>query len=567
MMKRITFSLISILVLILSALIYFSYDSHPDTQDETNPDTSDLNESTTEIPQTPKVEDRIHEIIKAADAGQLPDEPFKVGEIDISAVKQKWGDPESISQTKVGVYASYNTQNITFGYYRHSPIFDIRSYKTDLNEINLNDITNVMGEPKQVLSYDNHDVHQTILVYSLKNGNELKWIVNKPTADNQNPSVDHISIYDPEIADHSLSAKLNNLSLDEKIGQMILIGMDGLSAGDDVKTMIQEEHVGGIILYGKNIKSPDQTVKLTNELKAINQKVNPSLPLFISVDQEGGLVERMPSPISPMPSNFNIGKKNDTDFSYQTGQTLGKVTHSLGFNMDYAPVIDVIKNPSSSVIGERSFGTNPEVVSRLGIATMKGLESEHVIPVLKHFPGYGSVSVDAHQDLPTLEYGKEYLVNHDWIPYKNAIDQGADVVMVTHMLAPALDATYPASMSPMIITTMLREELDFNGLIMTDDMTMGAIVKNYSIATAAVKSVIAGADVVMVAYQSDQQKAAIDALKQAVQNGEISEQRIDDSVYRIMKIKENYQLSNNPINIPDISSLNNEIKKITDELK
>ena len=329
MMKRITFSLISILVLILSALIYFSYDSHPDTQDETNPDTSDLNESTTEIPQTPKVEDRIHEIIKAADAGQLPDEPFKVGEIDISAVKQKWGDPESISQTKVGVYASYNTQNITFGYYRHSPIFDIRSYKTDLNEINLNDITNVMGEPKQVLSYDNHDVHQTILVYSLKNGNELKWIVNKPTADNQNPSVDHISIYDPEIADHSLSAKLNNLSLDEKIGQMILIGMDGLSAGDDVKTMIQEEHVGGIILYGKNIKSPDQTVKLTNELKAINQKVNPSLPLFISVDQEGGLVERMPSPISPMPSNFNIGKKNDTDFSYQTGQTLGKVLNAL----------------------------------------------------------------------------------------------------------------------------------------------------------------------------------------------------------------------------------------------
>ncbi|QHS23325.1 DUF4309 domain-containing protein [Virgibacillus sp. MSP4-1] len=564
-MKRFIFLLISIFILLFAAWFYFSHSSDSNTQDATGTDSSDTKEPITESPQTPKAEDRIQEIIKAANTGQLPYESFKVGETDLSALKEKWGNPENISQTKVGLYASYNTQNITVGYYRHSPIFDIRSYKPELNEIHLKDIKKVMGNPKQVLSYDSNEVHQNILVYSLNNGNELKWIVNQPTADNQNPSVDHISIYDSKIADHSLSGKLNSLSLDEKIGQMLLIGMNGQSVGNDVKTMIQEERVGGIILYGKNIKSPNQTVKLTNELKSINQQANPSLPLFISVDQEGGAVERMPPPILPMPSNFTIGRKKDADLSYRVGETLGKETHSLGFNMNFAPVLDVIKDPESSVIGERSFGGNPEVVSRLGIATMKGLQSENVISVVKHFPGYGSVSVDAHQNLPTLEFGNEYLEHHDWLPYKNAIEQGADVVMVTHMLTPALNAKYPSSMSSRIITNMLRGELDFNGLIITDDMTMGAIENNYSIDRAAVESVKAGADVVMAAYHKDQQIAILNALKRAVKNGEISEQRIDNSVFRIMKIKEKYHLSNNQISIPDISSLNKKIKKITAE--
>ncbi|MFQ3546055.1 glycoside hydrolase family 3 N-terminal domain-containing protein [Halobacillus rhizosphaerae] len=570
-MKRFVYILILFILAVSAVWFYVSNNSTSNThssdassQDSANPNSAD--EAQGSNPST-KTREVINEIVKDAENGELPHLPFKVGETNLNKVKQKWGNPDNISHTNVGLYASFKSKNYTIGYFKHSPIFDIRSYENELQDLTRKDIEQVMGKPNQVLSYDKNEVHQKILIYPLDNGNDLKWIMNQTTAEKETAAVDHISLYNPDIAENSLSAQLNNMSLAEKIGQMVLIGMNGLTAGSEVETMIKEEHIGGIILYGENISTPNQTLKLTNQLKAINQNVNPSIPLFISVDEEGGIVERMPNPILPMPSSYNIGKKNDADLSYLAGQTLGEESSALGFNMNYAPVLDVIKNLSTSAIGKRSFGTDPKMVSRLGSATMKGLDSKNVIPVLKHFPGYGSVSVDAHKDLPTLEYDKEQLENQDWLPYKNAIDQGADVIMVTHMLVPSLGTKFPSSMSPVIITDMLRKDLNFNGLVMTDDLTMGAIEKHYSIKTAAVQSVKAGADVVMVAFHENQQKGAISALKQAVKEGKLSEERIDDSVYRILKIKQKYKLSNQQLNNPDISSLNRKIKKIKQSIK
>jgi beta-N-acetylhexosaminidase len=509
----------------------------------------------------------INEIVTAANHGQTPNAPFTIGETDIQDVQQKWGNPSQSSNTEAGLYATYDNNKTTFGYYPHSPIFDVRDYSGDVKKITLNDIENAMGKPTTATSYDDSAVHQQILVYSLTNGNELKWIINKPTNENSNPSVDHISVYDPEISDHSLAAQLYNMTLDEKIGQMLVVGVNGTTAGSDAREMINTLHVGGIIFYGSNIKTVNQTVDFTNQLKAMNQSAKNPLPLFMSVDEEGGNVDRMPSPILKMPSSFAIGKKDDSDLSTRVGETLGEAVRNLGFNMDYAPVLDVIKDPAASAIGERSFGTDPDLVSRLGVATMKGIRSQNVIPVIKHFPGYGSVTVDAHQDLPTVEYGRSQLEKSDWLPYENAIKNDADVIMVTHELVTGLETKYPASMSTTIMTNMLRGQLGFTGVIMTDDMTMGAITKRYDIQTAAVTSVEAGADVVMVAFHKDDQVNAFQALKQAVIEGTISEQRIDDSVYRIMELKQKYKLSDKPIDYPDISSLNNKIEKIRNELK
>jgi beta-N-acetylhexosaminidase len=516
---------------------------------------------------TSGIDTYINETITAAKNGQTPNSPFTIGKTDIHEIQQKWGNPNQSSDTPVGLYVTYDQTKTTFGYYPHSPIFDVRDYSSNVKKISLNDIEKAMGKPDNVLSYDDPAVHQQILVYSLANGKELKWVINKPTNENTNPSVDHTSVYDPEIANHSLAAQLYKMTLDEKIGQMLMVGINGIIAGSDAKEVIHNLHAGGIIFYGSNIKTPNQTVDFTNQLKAMNQSAKNPLPLFISVDEEGGMVDRMPSPILKMPSAFAIGKKDDPEFAYSACETLGEAVRDLGFNMNYAPVLDVVKDPAASAIGERSFGTDPHLVSRIGVAAMKGIHSKNVIPVVKHFPGYGSVNVDAHQDLPTVEYGRNQLEENDWLPFKNAIQNDADVIMVTHELVAGLETTYPASMSTTIMTNMLRDQLGFKGVIMTDDMTMGAITKRYGLQTAAVTSVQAGADVVMISFHKDEQTNAFHALKQAVVKGTLSEQRIDDSVYRIMELKQKYKLSDKQIGYPDISSINNNIEKIINRVR
>jgi beta-N-acetylhexosaminidase len=518
-------------------------------------------------PQPKSIQAYIHEIVTAAQNGQTPNAPFTIGKTDIKDIQQKLGEPNQSNDTGVGLYAAYDKNKTTFGYYHHSPIFDARDYSEDLKRITLNDIEKAMGKPNKISSYDNHAVHQQILVYSLDNGIQLKWIIDKPTNENSNPAVDHISVYDPDIADHSLAAQLYNMSLDEKIGQMLMVGVNGTTPGNDAEEMIRNLHAGGFIFYGSNIKTANQTVDFINQLKAMNQSAKNPLPLFISVDEEGGMVDRMPSPILKMPSSFTIGKKDDIDFSTHVGEILGQAVRALGFNMDYAPVLDVVKNPATSAIADRSFGTDAHLVSRLGIATMRGIRSQQVIPVIKHFPGYGSVSVDAHQDLPTVEYGRSQLEKKDWLPYEEAIRNNADVIMVTHVLVTGLEMKNPASMSTTIMTSILRDHLGFKGVIMTDDMTMGAITKCYDIQSAVVKSVEAGSDVVMVSFHKDEQTNAFHALKQAVLNGALSEQRIDDSVYRIKELKQRYKLSDKPISYPNISSLNKEIEKILNQLR
>lgn len=351
---------------------------------------------------------------------------------------------------------------------------------------------------------------------------------------------------------------MKKMSLEEKVGQMIFAGIEGSTISEQARQVISRDKVGGVILFKNNLIDVQQTVSFLNELKT--ESMNNKVPLFLGVDEEGGRVTRLPG-INKFPTSLEIGNQNNEKLSYDIGVLLGTALKTFGFNLNFAPVIDVNSNPNNPVIGDRSFGDKPSIVGKLGVQTMKGMQSQSVIPVVKHFPGHGDTSVDSHKELPVIHKSKEDLQSLELIPFKGAIDDGADMVMVGHILLPSLDAKFPSSMSAQIVTNLLREEMGFNGVIITDDMTMNAIVNNYDIGYSAVEAVKAGNDIVMVAHNYNNVKTAVDTLLQAVRKGEISEERINSSVIRILSLKEKYQLSNTLINGVNIEELNQLIEK------
>src|SRR5699024_2941959 len=296
-------------------------------------------------------------------------------------------------------------------------------------------------------------------------------------------------------------ANIDEMSLDEKIGQMIFSGVDGTELTVENQNMIEQYHVGGVILFGNNIDNTAQTVQFLNDIKAAN-KDNPS-PLLLGVDEEGGEVSRMPDEMKSLPTSRAIGNLNDPDLSFQVGSILGEQVRALGFNLNFAPVLDVNSNPDNPVIGDRSFGTNQDIVTRLGNQTMKGIQSEGVISVLKHFPGHGDTGVDSHLELPRIEKSREELSEMELVPFQKAMADSADTMMLAHILLSNIDETYPASMSKAVITEMLRKQYDFDGVVITDDLTMGAITDHYHVSDAVIQSVKAGADLLLVAHDPD----------------------------------------------------------------
>lgn len=364
----------------------------------------------------------------------------------------------------------------------------------------------------------------------------------------------------PAPAPDAVRATVEKMSLDEKIGQMVIFGVDGTTLSEQTKRNITERHVGGFIFYGNNIESTHQAWSLFSDMKKAN--AGASLPLFLSADQEGGRVSRMPKDIPAFPASRDVGLTQSKPVAFRTGSTLGETMRAFGLNMNFAPVLDVNSNPSNPVIGDRSFGSTVQTVSGIGIEEMKGIQSSGVIPVVKHFPGHGDTSVDSHKELPVVNHDLSRLRQIEFAPFAEAVRQGADAVMAAHLLVPKLDPEAPASLSRVIIQDYLRGELGFQGVVVTDDMTMGAIAKSMSIEAAAVKAVQAGADIVLVGHDDAKQQAVLNALKQAVRDGIVTSQSIDDSVYRIAKLKQKAAWSYDPGPEPDKAKLIADIKAL-----
>lgn len=358
----------------------------------------------------------------------------------------------------------------------------------------------------------------------------------------------------------NIKEQINSMSLDEKIGQLVIVGLDGYEADEHARQMIEEYRVGGFILFTSNIQNSNQMLELLNSLKNINRANK--VPLFLSVDEEGGRVSRLPDEFLKTPSNQIIGKLNNSSVSHQVGSIIGEELKSFGMNMDFAPVLDINSNPKNPIIGDRAFGTGPNLVSKLGVQTMKGLQSQNIIPVVKHFPGHGDTSTDSHVGLPKVDNDLKRLRNFELKPFARAIENGAEAVMVAHILLPEIDPDNPASFSKTIINDVLRLEMNYDGVVITDDFTMGAIVKNYNIGQAAVKSILAGGDIVLVCHDFEKQKAVISALKDAAQSGQLPMDRIDRSVIRILRLKQEHKITDTPASTVDPESINKKISAL-----
>lgn len=326
--------------------------------------------------------------------------------------------------------------------------------------------------------------------------------------------------------------KLLEMSLPDKIGQMIISGVDGKSLSDDEYLMINSGQVGGVIFLGHNVKSADQFRQLVSELPQ-----SPDIPLFLSVDQEGGRVQRLPLNKAEYPAALSVGKTPES--ATQHGVSLGEAVQSFDLNLNLAPVLDVFSNPKNKVIGNRAFGRTPETVSFVGVDVMRGIQETGTISCVKHFPGHGDTIMDSHEGLPVIRHDLSRLENFEWLPFKKAIDQGADMIMTAHVLIPAIDKEDPATLSKEIITSHLRELMGFDGVVITDDLVMGAISKKYPYETAVRKAVDAGVDIMLISnnnYVDEIQHS----IYTAVHNGEIEIERIDRTVERILKLKYKY---------------------------
>lgn len=336
----------------------------------------------------------------------------------------------------------------------------------------------------------------------------------------------------------NIKQMINEMTLDEKIGQMIMSGFNGTEINREIEILVNELKVGGVILFSRNIENSTQLNILTNKLKSLSEKTS----MFISIDEEGGRVSRLPSDSNKFKSAREIGNTNDTNYAYQNGINLGKTLIKHNINMNFAPVLDIHSNPKNTVIGDRAFGNNEDVVSKMGIATMKGIKEANVIPVVKHFPGHGDTEIDSHYGLPSVNKDLKELEKFELIPFSEAINNGCDVVMVSHIVIESIDDKNPATISSKIIEDLLREKMNFDGVVITDDMLMKAISDSISIEKASVKSIKAGADIILIGSDLKSTINTVEEIKLAVKNNEISEERINESVYRILKLKEGYNI-------------------------
>ena len=364
------------------------------------------------------------------------------------------------------------------------------------------------------------------------------------------------------------------MSTEQKVSQLLVAGIEGTQLGQDAVQAVQDYQVGGVILFGRNVESAEQLAELTNGLKELNGDYT---PLFLCVDQEGGRVDRMPPEVSRTPSAWQVGQalaRGTAGAEY--GALLAAECAAFGFNMDFAPSLDIWSNPDNTVIGDRAFGGDWECVTDFGFRAVEAMaERGGVIPVVKHFPGHGDTAVDSHVDLPVVDKSLEELWQSELVPFDMVLSgqfwgepvmEPAPAVMVAHILLSQVDPDYPSSLSHKVVTGLLREEMSYQGVVCTDDLTMGAISDTYGMGEAAVLAVEAGCDLLLVCHGSDNLTAARDALVEAVDSGRISPERLDESVKRILSLKVEYGLTNEPVDAPDVDALNARIGALTEQI-
>ena len=332
-----------------------------------------------------------------------------------------------------------------------------------------------------------------------------------------------------------IETKLNAMTLEEKIGQMVMIGVYGTALNDDIIFSMNNFHFGGVIFFDRNLESVAQAKKFAADIESV---ANKKAPLFFALDEEGGRVARGRDFLEVAPSQEEIGLTGDPEVAKYWATHNAKILKSIGVNLNFAPVADVGSRDT------RSFGDDPQLVANFVDAAAQGYESENFLYTLKHFPGIGKSKIDPHKEISSVEDSKEILDAVDIFPFKKIIgahDNSKFMIMVGHLRYDALDPVNSASLSPAVMTGLLRNELGYSGVVITDDLEMGAIKNNTDLPTLGVQMILAGGDIALVCHNYESQQIVYNSILAAVKRGEISEQRIDESVRRVLKMKAHLQ--------------------------
>lgn len=355
---------------------------------------------------------------------------------------------------------------------------------------------------------------------------------------------------------------IQELSIEEKIGQMIIIGLNTETAVKNLEEIICKYKVGGILLYRKNYhQNYEEMINLVNKIKLLNQKNK--IPIFISIDQEGGRVNRIPKEFRNIPAANKLAKKSgEEDFVKLSGEITGEILYKLGVNMDFAPVLDIKRFGDNHAIGDRSYSENVEEVSKYGLEFMQALQKNKIISVVKHFPGHGVTKTDSHFQLPKIKTEMNILENEDMKPFKRAIEHKVDGILIGHLKIPKVTGNLPASMSKRFIAKYLRKKYRYNGLVITDDIRMKGVRIRYGKNNAIKKAFLACNDIIVFKYDNDIK--VIDKIIELAKENKIEMKRINKSVNRILKVKKQYELKDEFVEKDEVfrENINKKIEEI-----
>lgn len=305
----------------------------------------------------------------------------------------------------------------------------------------------------------------------------------------------------------------------------------------ELRSLAREFQLGGVILFARNIEAPEQVAELSHDIRSLSKE----LPLWVSVDQEGGRVARLKDPFTKWPPMAALGRSGDVKLAERFARALGAELRAVGFTLDYTPVLDIHTNPKNPVIGDRAFAEDAEAVARFGAAIVRALQDAGIAACGKHFPGHGDTSVDSHFDLPIVEHPPDRLRRVEFVPFRAAIAADVAFMMTAHVLVPAIDEERPATLSPRIVRDMLREELGFRGVILGDDLEMKAVAARYPVPDAGVGAIAAGCDGLLVCSGNiDTQAALLEALVRAVEEERLPFKRVEDALTRNRRAKERF---------------------------
>ncbi|MBN1850463.1 MAG: beta-N-acetylhexosaminidase [Deltaproteobacteria bacterium] len=349
-----------------------------------------------------------------------------------------------------------------------------------------------------------------------------------------------------------MTTTLEPTELDHKIGQVFMLGIPEPYLDEQTEGLIRDYHVGGIILFSRNIQGPIQVAELCGDIQKAAHRYH-APPLFLAVDQEGGRVSRLKEPFTLFPGNMAIGHDPDpVEKARVFGEITAREMRLVGLNMDLAPVVDVGRGEVERHLEGRTFGEDPEMVARLGGMVVKTLQQNGVMAVAKHFPGLGKANLDPHMKLPHIGLDAEELERADLIPFMEAIKTGVSGIMTSHAVYPHLDPHWPATLSCGILTGLLRDRLGFQGLIITDDLEMGAIARQWSVAEGAAQAFQAGADLLLICREQSHFLTSMALIREKISRNEILMDRLQQANKRIMDAKSRFLKESQPVKLAEV---------------